>query len=86
MAAPGKEEEPVVPHIHAAILLPAGVRQILCRMPGVSPRATRASRIFRADEKRIRAENTVMEKDRLGLVYYKTTDCVRMCFSSARNR
>jgi hypothetical protein len=51
-------------------------------------RAARANRVFRADEKRIRSENTVMDKSNnsLGLLLYEIVDCVRMCFSSARNR
>ena len=51
-------------------------------------RATRANRVFRTDEKRIRPENTVMVKSKfdLGLSLYKIADCVRMCFSSARDR
>jgi len=51
-------------------------------------RAARANRVFRADEKRIRTENTVMDKGNngLGLVFYKIADCARMCFSSVRNR
>jgi hypothetical protein len=50
-------------------------------------RAARANRVFRADEKRIRAENTVIDKNKNSAeVLYKIVDCVRMCFSSARNR
>jgi len=51
-------------------------------------RAARANRVFRADEKRIRTENTVMDKGNngLGLFLFKIADCVRMRFSSARNR
>jgi hypothetical protein len=51
-------------------------------------RAARANRVFCADEKRIRAENTVTidSKDSAGLVLYKIVDCARMCFSSVRNR
>jgi hypothetical protein len=43
---------------------------------------------FGTDEKRIRTKNTVMEKSKLGvgLLLSKIVDCVRMCFSSARNR
>jgi hypothetical protein len=51
-------------------------------------RAPRATRVFHTDEKRIRMENTVIDKSKngLGLVFYKIVDCVRMCFSSARNQ
>ena len=51
-------------------------------------RAARANRVFRADEKRIRTENTVMDKseDGLGLILFKIADCARMRFSSVRNR
>jgi hypothetical protein len=51
-------------------------------------RAARANRVFCADEKRIRTENTVTDRTRddMGLVLSKIADCVRMCFSSARNR
>jgi len=50
-------------------------------------RAARANRVFRADEKRIRTENTVIGKNKNSAgVLYKIADCVRMCFSSARNR
>jgi hypothetical protein len=45
-------------------------------------RAVRANRVFCADEKRIRAENTVIvnNKDSAG-VLYKVADCARVCFS-----
>jgi len=48
----------------------------------------RANRVFRADEKRIRTENTVMDKSEgdCGWLLYKIVDCARMCFSSVRNR
>jgi hypothetical protein len=51
-------------------------------------RATRANRVFRADEKRIRTENTVMDKSKggSGRFLYKIADCARMCFSSVHNR
>jgi hypothetical protein len=49
-------------------------------------RAARANRVFRADEKRIRTENTVMIKSRNGLGLHKIVDRVGMCFSSVRNR
>jgi hypothetical protein len=51
-------------------------------------RAARANRVFCADEKRIRTENTVMDKSKngLGLFLYEIADCVRIRFSSARNR
>jgi len=47
----------------------------------------RANRVFRADEKRMRTENTVMDKnkDSAGVIY-EIVDCARMCFSSVRNR
>jgi hypothetical protein len=50
-------------------------------------RAARANRVFGTDKKRIRTENTVLDKnkDNLG-VLYKIVDCARMCFSSARNQ
>ena len=48
----------------------------------------RANRVFGTDEKRVRTKNPVMDKSNhgLGLLLYKIADCVRMCFSSARNR
>jgi hypothetical protein len=48
----------------------------------------RANRVFRADEKRIRTENTVMNKSKSGLggLLSKIVDCARMCFSSAQYR
>src|ERR1039458_9003685 len=51
-------------------------------------RAARANRVFDTDEKHIRIKNTVMDKSNigLGLLLYKIADCVRMCFSSVRNR
>jgi hypothetical protein len=51
-------------------------------------RAARANRVFGTDEKRIRTKDTVMDKSKhdLGLLLSKIADCVRMCFSSARNR
>jgi len=50
-------------------------------------RAARANRVFRADEKRIRTENTVIVNTQQGAgVFYKIVDCARMCFSSVRNR
>ncbi|MEK7361182.1 MAG: hypothetical protein AAB133_03790 [Pseudomonadota bacterium] len=57
-------------------------------MPSTDLRAARANRVFRADEKRIRTENTVMDKNKggLGLLLSKIVDCARMCFSSVRNR
>jgi hypothetical protein len=36
-------------------------------MPGAALRAARANRVFRADEKRIRPENTVLVNTRHGL-------------------
>jgi len=49
---------------------------------------SRANPVFGTDEKRIRTKNTVIDKskDSLGLLLSKIADCVRMCFSSARNR
>jgi hypothetical protein len=40
----------------------------------------RANRVFRADEKRIRTESTVMDKnkDSFGVLLYKIVDCQRM--------
>jgi len=57
-------------------------------MPREDLRAARANRVFCADEKRIRTENTVMNKNKgaLGWFLYKIVDCARMCFSSVRNR
>jgi hypothetical protein len=57
-------------------------------MPRTELRAARANHVFCTDEKRIRTENAVMDKnkDGLGLLLSKIADCVRMCFSSARNR
>jgi hypothetical protein len=51
-------------------------------------RAPRANRVFCADEKRIRTENTVIGKSNngLGLFLYKIADSARMCFSSVRYR
>jgi len=50
-------------------------------------RAARANRVFGTDEKRIRTENTVIDKNKNSSeVLSKIVDCVRMCFSSARNR
>ena len=50
-------------------------------------RALRANRVFRADEKHIRTENTVTVNTKHSVeVLSKIADCVRMCFSSARNR
>ena len=53
----------------------------------VELRAARANRGFGTDEKRIRTETTVLDKNKDssgGL--FKIVDRVRMCFSSARNR
>jgi hypothetical protein len=50
-------------------------------------RAARANRVFCADEKRIRAENTVIVKNKESAgVLYKIVDWARMCFSSVPNR
>ena len=47
----------------------------------------RANCVFRADEKRIRTENTVMDKNKDSAgVLYEIADWVRMCFSSVPNR
>jgi hypothetical protein len=44
-------------------------------------RAARANRVFCADEKRIRAENTVLNKSMdSAVVSYKILDCARMEF------
>ncbi|MFH1043509.1 MAG: hypothetical protein V1796_00225 [Pseudomonadota bacterium] len=58
------------------------------RMPPEELRAARANRVFGTDEKHIRTENTVMDKSNhgLGLLLSKIADCVRMRFSSVRNR
>jgi hypothetical protein len=58
---------------------------------GLSPTshcALRAPTVFLVRIKTIRTKNTVMDKSNSGLelVLYKIADCVRMCFSSARNR
>jgi hypothetical protein len=57
-------------------------------MPRVDLRAARANRVFCADEKRIRAENAVMDKTKggLGWFLYEIADWARMCFSSVPNR
>jgi hypothetical protein len=57
-------------------------------MPGADLRPARANPVFGTDEKRIRPENTVIDKnkDSLGLLLYKIVDWVRMCFSSVPNR
>jgi len=56
-------------------------------MPAADLRAARANRVSHADEKRIRRENTVIDKSDNGVgCLYEIVDCVRMCFSSARNR
>ena len=50
-------------------------------------RALRANRDFGTDEKHIRTKITVMVyTSHSARVSYKIVDCVRMCFSSARNR
>jgi hypothetical protein len=49
--------------------------------------ALRAPTVFSARIKTIRAENTVMDKNKDSAgVLYKIADCARMCFSSVRNR
>jgi hypothetical protein len=57
-------------------------------MPRTALRAARANHVFCTDEKRIRTENavTVKSNNGSGMFLYKIADCVRMCFSSARNR
>jgi hypothetical protein len=51
-------------------------------------RAARANHVFDMNEKCIRTENMVMDKNKggLDLSLSKIADCARMCFSSARNR
>jgi hypothetical protein len=51
-------------------------------------RAARANRVFCTDEKRIRTENTVMDKSNngLGLLLSEIADCERKGSSSARKR
>jgi len=51
-------------------------------------RAPRANRVFCTDEKHIRAENTVMDKNKggLGRLFSKIVDYARMRFSSAHNQ
>jgi hypothetical protein len=50
-------------------------------------RAARANCVFRADEKRIRTENTVMDKNKDSAgVLSKIADRARMCFSSVPDR
>ncbi|TAK72045.1 MAG: hypothetical protein EPO19_03100 [Betaproteobacteria bacterium] len=57
------------------------------RMSRETLRAARANRVFFADEKRIRKENTVMEKNKDSAgVLYEIADWARMCFSSVPNR
>jgi hypothetical protein len=47
----------------------------------------RANHVFCTDKKRIRTENAVIDKNKNSAgVSYEIVDCVRMCFSSARNR
>jgi len=56
-------------------------------MRSVDLRAARANRVFRADEKRIRTENAVMDKNKDSVgVLCKIVDCARMRFLSVRNR
>jgi hypothetical protein len=50
-------------------------------------RALRANRVFRADEKRIRTENTVIDKDKgCAELLFKIVTCARMAFSSVRKQ
>jgi hypothetical protein len=53
-----------------------------------SLRAARANRVFYTDKKRIRIEDTVMNKSKGGSGWfsYEIVYCARMCCSSARNR
>jgi len=54
---------------------------------GKDLRAARANRVFRADEQRIRTENTVMVSPKHGMgVLSKIAGWARMCFSSVPNR
>jgi hypothetical protein len=56
-------------------------------MPPAELRATRANRVFYTGEKRIRIENmAINESNNVVGFLYEIVDCVRMCFSSARNR
>jgi len=56
-------------------------------MTSVNLRAARANRVFWTDEKRIRPENTVMDKnkDSVGGLF-EIVDCAQMCFSSVPDR
>jgi len=50
-------------------------------------RAARANRVFCTDEKRIRTENTVMDKNKDSAgVLFEIADWARMCFSSVPDR
>jgi len=49
-------------------------------------RAARANRVLRADEKRIRAQNTVMGNAGTTWLFIKIVDCERMGSPSVRNR
>jgi hypothetical protein len=50
-------------------------------------RAARANCVFCTDEKRIRTENTVMDKSKdSARVSYEIADWARMCFSSVPDR
>jgi hypothetical protein len=64
------------------------IRRVKCRhMPRADLRAARANRVFRTDEKHIRAKNTVMVSTNQAVGgLCKIADCVRMCFSSVHNR
>jgi hypothetical protein len=54
-------------------------------MPQADLRAARANRVVCADEKRIREDNTVIDKNKNSAgVLYTIVDCARMCFSSSR--
>ena len=55
------------------VLSSVGCHERICAL-------ARANRVFRADEKRIRTENTVLDKSESGLrwLLYKIVDCAGM--------
>jgi len=56
-------------------------------MPRADLRAARANHVFGTDEKRIRSENMVMGKNKVGVgLFYKIADRVRMGSSSVHDR
>jgi hypothetical protein len=61
--------------------MPSHVTSQLCAL-------ARANHVFGTDEKRIRTENTVIDKSKGGLDLFlsKIADGARMCFSSAHHR